>query len=77
MDASTSVGAGGIYQTTAAPGNAFDFSTGSTVPQSVNSMGGINGAGTGDEQLHFQIPPELLEGWPWPFDVNSGVFGAF
>ena len=29
-----------------------------------------------DVQLQFQIPPELLEDWPWPFDMAQG-FGSF
>ena len=41
----------------------------------VNStgMGDLNGTG---EQFQFQLPPELLEGWPWPFDTSQG-FGTF
>lgn len=29
-----------------------------------------------NDQLQFQIPPELLEDWPWPFDITQG-FGGF
>ena len=39
---------------------------------------GMN-AGVGqsaDEQFQFQLPPELLEGWPWSFDMSHG-FGGF
>lgn len=36
-------------------------------------IGGLNGTG---EQFRFQLPPELLEGWPWPFDISQG-FGTF
>jgi hypothetical protein len=36
-------------------------------------IGDLNGTG---EQFQFQLPPELLEGWPWPFDISQG-FGTF
>ena len=29
-----------------------------------------------NDQLQFQIPPELLEDWPWSFDMTQG-FGGF
>lgn len=36
-------------------------------------IGDLSGTG---EQFQFQLPPELLEGWPWPFDISQG-FGTF
>jgi hypothetical protein len=36
-------------------------------------IGDLNGTG---DQFQFQLPPELLEGWPWPFDITQG-FGTF
>jgi hypothetical protein len=38
-----------------------------------NNMSGMPG---GEDQFQFQLPPELLEDWPWPFDMTQG-FGAF
>ncbi|KAL2822406.1 hypothetical protein BJX63DRAFT_121160 [Aspergillus granulosus] len=34
-------------------------------------LGGLN-----DSITYFQLPPELLDGWPWPFDasVSEGMF---
>jgi hypothetical protein len=40
---------------------------------STTGTGDISGSG---EQFQFQLPPELLEGWPWPFDMTQG-FGTF
>lgn len=42
---------------------------------------GVEGMSAGmeqsaDDQFQFQLPPELLEGWPWPFDMSHG-FGGF
>jgi hypothetical protein len=42
---------------------------------------GVEGMNSGigpssDDQFQFQLPPELLEGWPWPFDMSHG-FGGF
>jgi hypothetical protein len=41
-------------------------------------LGGVNGAVSlaPDGGFQFQLPPELLEGWPWPFDISQG-FGTF
>lgn len=42
----------------------------------IGNQGGISGiAGSGD-QFQFQLPPELLKDWPWPFDMTQG-FGTF
>jgi hypothetical protein len=38
-----------------------------------NNMGGMGGSGG---QFQFQLPPELLEDWPWPFDMTQG-FSTF
>lgn len=63
---------GGMYQTVSAPCGAFNYPATSS---SMNGMGGMNGAAaTVDGQ--FQIPPELLEGWPWPFDASNGGGGG-
>lgn len=29
--------------------------------------------GGGSQQLEFQIPPELLEDWPWPLDMTQDI----
>jgi hypothetical protein len=33
-------------------------------------------AGLDEPITYFQLPPELLDDWPWPFDasVNEGMF---
>jgi hypothetical protein len=59
--------AGGMYQ---AGASAFDYASG--VNGVVAGVQAVNGA---DEQFQFQIPPELLEGWPWPFDTGRGFAG--
>lgn len=38
-----------------------------------NNISGMTGVG---DQFQFQLPPELLEDWPWPFDMTQG-FGTF
>ena len=44
--------------------NAYEI-----VPQNaVNGLGGV-----GEEQFQFQVPPELLEVFPWNFDVAQGL----
>jgi len=40
----------------------------------VAAVAGIEGMG--GDQFRFQIPPELLEGWPWPSGLSQG-FGGF
>jgi hypothetical protein len=62
---STGAGVEEIHQSVGAPG--FDYTTNGAV----NGVGGMNGA-PGDEQFQFQIPPELLEGWPWPTGAGFG-----
>ncbi len=50
------------------PSNPYDY----TNPGSaVNGLGG-----TADEQFQFQLPAELLEGWPWPGDISQGFLGG-
>jgi hypothetical protein len=71
INPSTGVTSGGVYHTVGAP--AFDYGTNGAV----NNVGGMNGGAPGDELFLFQIPPELLEGWPWPFDATGGGFGGF
>lgn len=34
------------------------------------------GDGVGGDEFLFQLPPELLEGWPWISDIPMG-FGSF
>lgn len=53
----------GIAGTGFAP-NAYEFA-----PQ--NAVNGLGGAG--EEQFQFQVPPELLEGFPWNFDTAQGL----
>ncbi|KAK5018442.1 hypothetical protein BJ546DRAFT_156644 [Cryomyces antarcticus] len=46
-----------------------------------NSIPGSNGLaaypnGSGDPLFQFQLPAELLEDWPWPFDITQNfTFG--
>lgn len=39
------------------------------------SHGSFSDFGSSNDQLQFQIPPELLEDWPWPFDMTQGLGG--
>jgi hypothetical protein len=69
-DANTNGGLGGdqgqqIWQQQTP--DSYGYLTGSTAPGDL---------GAGGEQFQFQLPPELLEGWPWPFDMTQG-FGNF
>lgn len=81
---------GAMYQTVSAPGNAFDFPAisssmngmsglnavaGAQSSSSMDAMATMNGA-NGFTELQFQIPPELLEGWPWHFDASNGGGGG-
>jgi hypothetical protein len=43
------------------PTNPYEF------PPGVNGM-----SGAADEQFQFQVPAELLEGFPWNFDIAQG-----
>lgn len=57
----------GLYQ----PQNTFGFK--GDFASGVEGMNvGINQPG--DDQ--FQLPPELLEGWPWPFGMSQGFSGV-
>jgi len=47
--------------------NPYNYPATSTV----NSMG----MGTAADAL-FHLPPELLEGWPWPADIAQGLSGG-
>lgn len=69
MNMSIGGAAGVVYQTVGTSG--FGFGENGTV----NGIGRMNGAAE-DEHLQFQIPPELLEGWPWPFDTTGVGFGG-
>jgi hypothetical protein len=53
----------GIAGTAFAP-NSYDF----TPQNAVNRLGGA-----GEEQFQFQVPPELLEGFPWNLDIAHGL----
>jgi len=53
------------------PHNPFDYSAAGTS----NSVNGL--AGPSDDQLQFQIPPELLENFPWPLDMSQGWMQGF
>ncbi|TVY51634.1 hypothetical protein LCER1_G007283, partial [Lachnellula cervina] len=47
------------------PANPYNYQTGNVV----------NGAGKGPGITvaeHFQLPPQLLHGWSWPFDIPQG-----
>ncbi|KAH6673631.1 hypothetical protein B0J14DRAFT_52419 [Halenospora varia] len=56
------------------PMGAYNYTTGGNgnVGAGMQNVGGQPGA---DEQFHFQLPPHLLEGWPWPFDIAQGLGG--
>ncbi len=46
-------------------------------PEIYQFTGNSDGMGDGmGEQVQFHLPPELLEDWPWPFDITQG-FGNF
>ena len=53
-----------------------DLSTSSTSLAQSNNDSYANFTINNDDRLQFQIPPELLEDWPWPFDMAQG-FGPF
>lgn len=51
------------------PANPYNYQTGNAV----------NGAGEGPGVTvaeHFQLPPQLLHGWSWPFDIPQGFGGV-
>lgn len=59
-------------------GQAFQ-SNGNLVPPYNHSSSAVVGstiAGYGDQLSLFQLPQELLEDWPWPFDSmqTEGIF---
>lgn len=60
----------------AGPGSAVYGTLANSNPYDYTGTGGVNINGTVDEQFQFQLPPELLEGWPWPFNIVQG-FGGF
>jgi hypothetical protein len=73
VEASLSSNAAGIHQDQqhlswqAQPTESYDF------VGNANNMSGMAGSG---DQFQFQLPPELLEDWTWPFDMTQG-FGTF
>ncbi|KAE8450522.1 hypothetical protein EG329_006253 [Mollisiaceae sp. DMI_Dod_QoI] len=56
------------FQATA---NPYDYTNPATVAVSVGP-GAMSVMGPQDEQF-MQLPPELLEGWPWPLDMSQGL----
>jgi hypothetical protein len=44
---------------------------------SVNGVSRMGGQQVTDDGFQFQLPPELLEGWPWNFDFTQGFGGGF
>jgi hypothetical protein len=42
----------------------------------VANANNMSGMAVGGDQFQFQLPPKLLEDWPWPFDMTQG-FGTF
>jgi hypothetical protein len=63
--------AAGIHQEQHSPSQAQPTETYGFVGNA-NNMSGMAGGG---DQFQFQLPPELLEDWPWPFDMTQG-FGT-
>ena len=69
---------GAMHQTVGGPGSAFGYPANSS---NITGMGGMNEMAAVSlaplsTEGQFQIPPELLEGWPWPFDAPSGAGGG-
>jgi hypothetical protein len=64
---------GGIHQDQ----HQSQWHTQSTEPYGfIGNQNGISGMTGSGDQFQFQLPPELLEDWPWPFDMTQG-FGTF
>jgi hypothetical protein len=57
--------ANNTYQASA---NPYNYSSG----PAVSGVGGGMSVSAGEQ---FQLPPQLLEGWPWPFDITQGLGG--